>query len=135
MTQYVLSGVGYDTILVSSMNIGPSIVVVDQYYTKDGIVQETSNTTYKYTPDKELVEVITDDTDTLILPEKKDYRISHMFMAGSGVNRIVVPRESKYVFESKSLYDIPGLTHYISLSKDTEYRSDVFPVTVTDRRF
>ena len=39
------------------------------------------------------------------------------------------------LFVDRAFQDIPNLTKFISLSMDTTYGSDVFPETVTDRRF
>lgn len=134
MLQYGIVGDGYNAILVSTTTLALWCTVT-QYYLNNGVVVKTSRSTYRFNPNNELVSVETDDTDTLILPALPSYTVKNNFLGGHGVRRVVVPRSCGVHFGDRAFQNIPNLTKYISLSKDTTYGSDVFPETVTDRRF
>lgn len=134
MLQYSIVGDGYDAILVSTTTLALWCTVT-QYYLNNGVVVKTSRSTYRFNTSSELVSVETDDTDTLILPSLSSYTVKNNFLGGHGIRRVVVPKRCRVHFGDRAFQDIPNLTKYISLSKDTTYGSDVFPETVTDRRF
>lgn len=134
MLQYSIVGDGYDAILVSTTTLALWCTVT-QYYLNNGVVVKTSRSTYRFNTSSELVSVETDDTDTLILPSLSSYTVKNNFLGRHGIRRVVVPKRCCVHFGDRAFQDIPNLTKYISLSKDTTYGSDVFPETVTDRRF
>lgn len=134
MLQYSIVGDGYDAILVSTTTLALWCIVT-QYYLNNGVVVKTTRSTYRFNTSSELVSVETDDTDTLILPSLTSYTVKNNFLGGHGIRRVVVPKRCSVYFGDRAFQDIPNLTKYISLSKDTTYGSDVFPETVTDRRF
>lgn len=134
MLQYSIVGDGYDAILVSTTTLALWRTVT-QYYLNNGVVVKTTRSTYRFNTSSELVSVETDDTDTLILPSLTSYTVKNNFLGGHGIRRVVVPKRCSVHFGDRAFQDIPNLTKYISLSKDTTYGSDVFPETVTDRRF
>lgn len=136
MLSYWIDGSGYSQILVDIHN-NKNTPVVDQYYVNFGKVVKHSKVRYVlgYNQGIVLDKIVTDDTDTVVLPKGLFEAVSPHAVQGGVFRRLVVPLNMRVHFMEESLIGSDALCDFLSLSRNVTYEKGAFPSTIVRRRF
>lgn len=137
MLSYRIKGDNYDTIVVDKDSVS-GILHTKQFYMYLGSTVKVSDIKY-YLENLDgkitLVKIVTEDTDTVILPKESIDQLGAYSLTGVKFKRLIVPLGAKLHMCPKALYGSESVDSFVSLSRDLTYDNDVFPSSIKWRTF